>query len=249
MEISATLDHLHLKAKSNRWMSYFAIFLRFALAFGFITSGMVKIVGERFAAGLSVNHPMGQYLEALHHTGFYYTFIGVIQVIAAILLLIPRTVTLGALLYFPIILNIFVLSYAVRFEGSSLTSPLMVLGCLFLICWNYDKIKYILPLKHNIPHVIAVPKQLNNTFPIKFFLGTLIIVATVVVFVIFGWQIVPRNSLKDCNSQFTGTNRVRAGALFCDCIHKQGLPLNTAIDQYNKALGDSISIKKTAIKH
>src|SRR5215207_3889092 len=69
---------------------------------------------------------MGHYLEALHHTGFYYTFIGVVQILAAILLLVPRTVILGALLYFPLILNICVLSYAVRFEGSILTSPLML---------------------------------------------------------------------------------------------------------------------------
>ena len=78
---------------------------------------MVKIVGERFASGLSEIHPMGAYLEALHHTGYYYTFIGIAQVLAAILLIIPRTVTMGAILYFPIIVNIWVLSLAVRFEG------------------------------------------------------------------------------------------------------------------------------------
>ncbi len=104
MSISAKLDQLHAEAKENKWLYYFAIFLRIALAFGFITSGMVKIMGERFASGLSVNHPMGKYLEALHHTGFYYTFIGIVQVIAAILLLIPRTVMLGALLSFTAII-------------------------------------------------------------------------------------------------------------------------------------------------
>ncbi len=68
---------------------------------------MVKILGERFASGLSANHPMGHYLEALHLTGYYYTFIGIVQVTAALMLLIPRTATLGAFLYFPIILNIY----------------------------------------------------------------------------------------------------------------------------------------------
>ncbi len=100
---------------------------------------------ERFASGLSVNHPMGHYLEALHHTGYYYTFIGVVQVTAAILLLIPRTVTLGAFLYFPIILNICILTYALRFDGSLFTAPLMVLANLYLLGWNYEKWKYILP--------------------------------------------------------------------------------------------------------
>lgn len=145
MSISSTLDRLHSQAKQNSWLWLFSIFNRFALAAGFIPSGIVKIIGERFASGVSANHPMGHYLEALHTTGYYYTFIGVVQVTAAILLLIPRTVTLGAFLYFPIILNICVLTYAVRFDGSLFTAPLMVLANLYLLGWNYEKWKYILP--------------------------------------------------------------------------------------------------------
>jgi len=244
MSISSKLDQLHLEITGNKWLHYFAIFLRLALAFGFITSGIVKIIGERFASGLSVNHPMGQYLEALHHTGFYYTFIGVMQVIAAILLLVPRTVALGALLYFPVILNICVLSYAVRFEGSILTSPLMVLGSLFLIFWNYDKIKYILPFDHTIvPNAIPKQKKLSNKFPAKFFLGVLATVIAIILFIRFGFDIMPRNSFKDCNSEFVGTNRTKAGSRFCDCIHKQGQPLDSCLKEYNKAPDDSIPIK------
>ncbi len=144
MNISVTLDRIHGKAKQNKWLRYFTIFNRLGLALGFLPSGFVKIVGERFTS-LSVKHPMGHYLEALHRTGYYYTFIGIVQVTAAILLLIPRTATLGALIYFPIILNIFILSWALRFEGSFMSSPLMVLANLYLLCWDYDKLKYIFP--------------------------------------------------------------------------------------------------------
>ena len=241
MNIPSKLDQLHLEITGNKWLHYFAIFLRLALAFGFITSGIVKIMGERFASGLSVNHPMGHYLEALHHTGFYYTFIGVIQIIAAILLLVPRTVILGALLYFPVILNICVLSYAVRFEGSILTSPLMVLGCLFLIFWNYDKIKYILPFDHTIvPNAIPKQKKLSNKFPAKFILGVIATVLAIILFIRFGFDVMPRNSFKDCNSEFVGTNRTKAGARFCDCIHKQGQPLDSCLKEYNNAPDDTI---------
>jgi len=244
MSFSSKIDQLHLAAKGNKWLHYFVIFLRIALAWGFITSGMVKIVGERFASGLSVNHPMGQYLEALHHTGFYYTFIGVVQVVAAILLLIPRTVILGALLYFPVMLNICILSYAVRFEGSILTAPFMFLGSLFLICWNYDKIKYILPFNHTIvPNAIPKQKNLSNKFPTKFFLGVVATVMAIIFFIKFGFDIMPRNSLKDCNSEFVGTNRTKAGAEFCDCIHNQGQPLDSCLKEYDKAPNDTIRIK------
>lgn len=144
MTISSTLNRLHVRVKQNRWLRYFAVFNRIGLALGFLPSGFVKINGERFTS-LSVNHPMGNYLEALHRTGYYYTFIGILQITAAILLLIPRTALLGALIYFPIILNICILTFAVRFEGSWVSSPLMVLANLYLLCWDYDKLKYIFP--------------------------------------------------------------------------------------------------------
>lgn len=145
MSISSTLERLHARAKQNSWLWLFSIFCRLALAAGFIPSGIVKLMDERFASGLHANHPMGHYLEALHTTGYYYTFIGIVQVTAAIMLLIPRTVTLGAFLYFPIILNITILTYATRFDGSLFTSPLMTLANLYVLGWNYEKWKYILP--------------------------------------------------------------------------------------------------------
>lgn len=148
MSISSTFDRLHSQVKRNSWFRLFSVFCRLSLALGFIPAAIVKLIDERFASGLHVNHPMGHYLEALHQTGYYYTFIGVVQLAAAVLLLIPRTVTLGAFLYFPVILNITVLTYATRFDGSLFTAPLMTLANLYLLAWNYEKWKYILPFNH-----------------------------------------------------------------------------------------------------
>ncbi len=145
MSISSTFDRLHSQAKENRWLWLFSIFCGLALALGFIPAAIVKLIDERFASGLSANHPMGHYLEALHLTGYYYTFIGVAQLAAAVMLLIPRTATLGAFLYFPIILNICILTFATRFDGSLFTAPLMTLANLYILGWNYEKWKYILP--------------------------------------------------------------------------------------------------------
>jgi hypothetical protein len=159
MNISSTLDRLHAQAKQNGWLWLFSIFCRLALALGFIPAAIVKLIDERFASGLSANHPMGHYLEALHTTGYYYTFIGIVQLAAAIFLLIPRTVTLGAFLYFPIILNITVLTYATRFEGSIFTAPLMTLANLYLLGWNYEKWKFILPFNRLADENEAVKQE------------------------------------------------------------------------------------------
>ncbi|MET0393819.1 MAG: DoxX family protein [Chitinophagaceae bacterium] len=233
MAISSRLDRLHAQVKQNRWLRYFTIFCRMGLALGFLPSGFVKIMGERFTS-LSVNHPMGHYLEALHHTGYYYTFIGVLQVTAAILLLIPRTATLGALLYFPIILNICILSRAVRFDGSFLSSPLMVLANLYLLCWDYDKLKLVLPFRRAV--IEPRPGPPDNRFPVRFFGGVLAAVAILALVVVFAFDIKPRNTPSECREQCAGSKDPGACHDFCDCIHQQGRPLDQCLEEYHKTL-------------
>jgi uncharacterized membrane protein YphA (DoxX/SURF4 family) len=235
MSISSTLDRLHANAKQNRWLRYFTVFNRVALAAGFIPSGLVKVMGERFT-DLHNNQPMGHYLEALYHTGYYYTFIGVLQMTAAFLLLIPRTALFGALLYFPIILNICILSFSVRFEGSLLSSPLMVLANLYLLCWDYDKLKFIFPLKHNIDVTKPSKPVLSNKFPIAFFGGAFATIVIVIFTITHMYDIMPRNTLQDCNRQCSRRENPRACNIFCECIHNQGQPLHKALDDYHKAL-------------
>ena len=236
LNTSSRIDQFYFKIKGNRWYWYFSIFCRLTLAFGFIVAGMVKIVGQRFASGLSTKHPMGAYLEALHHTGYYYTFIGIAQVLAAIFLILPRTVTLGALLYFPIIVNIWLLSIAVRFEGSIVSSPLMVLANLYILAWNYDRLKYILPFK-KFPNygIVEKPIKYSNQFPFVFFIGVIFTAMITVSIAQFGYEVMPRNSVSDCKKQFINTKNESAGFKFCDCIHHNGMPLDDCLEEFEKA--------------
>jgi uncharacterized membrane protein YphA (DoxX/SURF4 family) len=228
------LDELYYEARGNKWFHYFTIFCRIILALGFIPSGIVKIMGERFTA-LSVNHPLGHYLEALHLTGYYYTAIGILQVTAALLLLIPRTALLGAIIYFPVILNICILAYAVRFEGTRITT-LMVLANLYLLCWDFDRLKYILPFKQSIEGSEATKRQtLSNKFPLVFFGCVFAIVASVILINHFLYEIRPGNSLEECSNGCGGNRNPKACHDFCDCIHNQGKPLNKCLDEYEKS--------------
>ncbi|KAA3437946.1 DoxX family protein [Rufibacter hautae] len=237
MSLSSKLDDFHRQTTENRWLWLFSIFCRIILAVGFIPPGIMKIMGERFTV-LSVNHPMGNYLEALHHTGYYYTMIGVMQVVAGVLLLIPRTVILGAFIYFPIILNICILSLAVRFEGSRITSPLMVLANLYLICWYYPAWKSILPFNRPARQSLRAKwRELHPQFPFKFFSGVALAFTAVILFAVFGNELVPRNTLKECRTQCDESDNPAACYTFCDCIHKEGQPLNKCLETYNNASG------------
>lgn len=229
------LERFYLQIKVNRWYWMFAVFCRIALAYAFFVAGMVKIMGERFASGLAVTHPMGAYLEALHHTGYYYTFIGIAQVLAAVLLLIPRTVALGALLYFPIIVNIWLLSFAVRFEGSYVTSPLMVLANLFLLAWNYDRLRFILPFKSfSEIGLVQKPEKYSTKFPWLFFSIVFLVIAFVILYAQFGHDLMPRNSLSDCKKQFENTEQQTAGYEFCECIHIHANQLDDCSEAFEK---------------
>ncbi len=239
MERPSRLDQIHARVRGNVWFHRFALFNRLALAAGFIPSGMVKILGERFTS-LAVTHPMGSYLEALYHTGYYYPFIGVIQVSAALLLLFPRTATLGALLYFPIILNICILSFAVRFDGSRLTSPLMVLANLYLLGWDYHKLKYVLPFRHpELRSAFPSRKDLGRIFPWKFFAGVAATVLAVALVAMHSFDLVPRNTPGECRQQCAENSDQAACLEFCDCIHEKGHPLDNCLEVYHRSSAGS----------
>ncbi len=272
MSISATLDRLHIQAKENRWLWLFSIFNRLVLALGFIPAAMVKLIDERFANGLSVNHPMGHYLEALHLNGYYYTFIGIAQLAAAIMLLIPRTTTLGAFIYFPVILNITVLTFATRFDGSLFTAPLMTLANLYILGWNYEKWKYILPFNDvknqksfdgnwQTPETIGQsgifarykPRSLYARF--RIFLKQLLndkfptlFFAGVFAAAVFFVAVVPGlYSVRPRNTlpqclRQFKDGRTEVGENFCNCIHTNGEPLNKCLNEYNNAPKDIIQM-------
>ena len=188
---------------------------------------------------------MGNYLEAFYHTGYYYTFVGVLQVTAAILLLIPRTTTLGAVIYFPIILNICTLSFAVRFDGSLLTSPLMVLANVYLLCWDYQKVKFMLPFHHSTTHnAIPDQKKLSNKFPAVFFAAVVATVFLVVVLITNAYDIMPRNTLSECEKQCQGSDQSKACYDFCACIHTDGQPLDQCLEEYHTASENTIQTQQ-----
>lgn len=233
MNLLNRLAAFYLEAKGNKWYRYFATFCRIGLALAFIPSGFVKLSGERFTA-LPSNHPLGHYFDALHLTGYYYTFIGAGQLITAALLLIPRTAVLGVVTAFPIMLNIWVLVHALRFEGTRIVT-FILLANLYLVCWYFDRIKYILPFKH-AELGIREYKTVNNRFPFAFFGMVIAIIAGVIIGNQYMYNIRPGNSAEECTNGCAGSSNPEACNHFCDCIYNQGKPLGVCVEEYEKAL-------------
>ncbi len=116
---------------------------RILLFIAFLPSGLKKVMGERFTL-LPIENPIGFFFEALYRTGFYWNFLGIMQLTAGLLLLIPRTSFFGALLYLPIIINIFIIVSAMQFKGTPIVAGLMLLANIYLLFWDYDKLKRML---------------------------------------------------------------------------------------------------------
>ena len=140
--IEPALDRLHARVRQNPLLQRFTVCTRILLGVGFVSPALVKIQGERFTS-IPPEHPIGYFFEAMYRTGAYWNFIGWAQLIGALLLLNPRTATLGAVVFFPVILNIFVITVALHFTGTWVITGLMLLACTYLLCWDYDRLKPI----------------------------------------------------------------------------------------------------------
>lgn len=138
--IEMILDRLHISVTRRWWTQLFTAFVRVLIGLAFIPPSIPKIMHKPFTV-LPDSNPVGAYFNALYNTGYYYEFIGWSQLIAAILLLIPRTSHIGAMLFFPIIVNIAVLTNAVGFVGTWLITILMAIAGLYLVAWEYDRLK------------------------------------------------------------------------------------------------------------
>jgi uncharacterized membrane protein YphA (DoxX/SURF4 family) len=155
---SGRLERLHAGVRENRWLGLFTWFTRGLLALGFLPPGLTKLLNIPFTR-LPTDHPVGYFFDAFYTAGLWYNFVGACQVAAAILLLTPWTATLGAVIYFPIILNIFVITVSIDFAGTPIITGLMLLACVYLLCWDYDRLRHLLPAfpKREGPEAAADP--------------------------------------------------------------------------------------------
>lgn len=56
-------------------------------------------------------------------------------------------------------------------------------------------------------------------------------------------EIMPRNTLKDCEQQCKDNPKSKACLVFCDCIHQKGHTLDSCLAEYDKAPADSLQHK------
>ena len=156
----------------------FIIYLRYLIGFAFIFSSIVKIQGLRFTADSGAKNPINSawhFFETLHQSGIYWRFLGIAQFITGSLLITQRFAKLGALLFLPIIANIFVITISYDFNGTPIITGLMLLSTILLLVWDWDSLKVLCNQKPTNSN----RKRLEND-SIWIYLGCIFIVLTLV---------------------------------------------------------------------
>lgn len=137
--LPTSLARAHAWARNQPWLGRFTLMNRLLLSFAFLPTGMVKLLGNRFTQ-LPVENPVGFFFEAMYQTGPFWHFIGFMQVAAAVLLLIPATATLGAVMFVPIIFSIVLVTHGIGFGATAWITTFMLLSAIYLVCWDADRI-------------------------------------------------------------------------------------------------------------
>ena len=126
------------RARERRGANLLVVNLRILIGFAFIPAGLKKVLGQPFTdpQNVGVFHEL---LHAFHATGPFYRFVGLAQLIAAVLLMTQRFATFGAALLLPIIAAITVLCWSTAGIPTITTATLMLLGIIGLLLWDLQK--------------------------------------------------------------------------------------------------------------
>lgn len=132
------LDSLLRRARRTRWAQLAVANLRIFIGFAFVPAGLKKLLAEPFTAP-HLHGPFHDFLHAFHATGFFYQFVGVMQLVTASLMITQRFATLGALLAMPILTTIMVFCWSTKVYPTATVVTSMWLGTLLLVLWDGAK--------------------------------------------------------------------------------------------------------------
>jgi len=136
--------------KKKTYLQIFTIYLRYLIGGAFIIAafGMGKISGGSNLIS-SMDHPIQdlqpiqQFFRVMTDSGLYWQFIGWTQIIAGVLLMSQRFSKLGALMFFGLILNIFIITISYNFKGTPVVTGLMLLATTYLLVWDFRSFLFL----------------------------------------------------------------------------------------------------------
>jgi hypothetical protein len=128
-----SIARLVARARASRPLAVAIALLRILIGFAFVPAGLKKLIGEPFTDPTNTG-PFHDFLHAFHATGWFYNFVGVVQLVAAALLFAQRFE--GALILLPVITAITAFCWSTLVVPTATIATLMLLGTLALFAWD-----------------------------------------------------------------------------------------------------------------
>lgn len=126
------------RLRTTRWATVCVINLRILIGFAFLPAGLKKLLDQPFTDPAKTG-TFHDFLDAFHATGWFYQFVGVMQLVAATLLITQRFATVGALLAVPITATITAFCWSTHVYPTAVVITLMLLGSLGLALWDLPR--------------------------------------------------------------------------------------------------------------
>lgn len=133
-----------LACKQKVWLQLAVIYTRYLLGGAFVFASLIKLKGLRFTrlnGELAPLHSPEHFFETLYRSGLYWQFLGASQLVAGLLLLTQRYALLGALLFLPIVANVFVITHSYDFAHTPLVTGAMLGATLGLLAWDANVLR------------------------------------------------------------------------------------------------------------
>lgn len=121
------------KLQRSRSAQWTAFDIRYLIALAFVLSDFTKLSGER-SARPPKTLAVGHFFEVMYQSGKYYNFLGVAQLITAILLVAHRFALIGTPSFFAITGNIWMIAISFHFKATwTITSVMVLVGLILLV--------------------------------------------------------------------------------------------------------------------
>jgi hypothetical protein len=140
-----TLVKIVVRIKHVVLLQVFTVYVRYLIGSAFVIAAfaMGKIIPQEHSLAdvVTGNDIVGKAFASFIHSRLYWSFIGWSQLIAGLLLLTQKFARLGAVIFLPMITNIFIITYSYDFIGTDVITGLMLLAAIYLVLWEVDKLQ------------------------------------------------------------------------------------------------------------
>ena len=97
--------------------------------------------------------------------------------------------------------------------------------------WDYDRLKHILPFKQSKTNSPVPERRLGLRLRFIFFGASIAALAVIIIGTSYLYEITPGNSEAECRNQ---CDKNPGACEFCDCIYKEGKPLDSCLAAFDR---------------